>query len=814
MCKIAMSKAILGALLLVFAFQGYAQYTISGHVFDASDQSSLIGAHIHLSGTQRGVFTDAEGKYLLDRLPRGVFEIVVSFIGYESHKMEVDLTENHVVDIHLKRRATMTEEVVVIATRAVGRTPATYTNMNKEELSGKNLGQDMPFLLSMSPSVIVSSDAGTGIGYTWMNIRGSDNSRINVTINGIPVNDSESHGVWWVNMPDLVSSVDNVQIQRGAGLSTHGSGAFGASISLQSNTLRDETYAELLTTAGSYNTLRNTVAFGTGLIHGNWAFDGRLSRIRSDGYMDRASANLGSYYLSAGYYAANTMLKAVSFSGREKTYQAWDGVPGDSLGTNRRFNPTGMYYDQQGNIQFYENETDNYQQDHYQLHLTHAFSTNLLLNTSLHYTHGRGYYEQYRSNERFRNYGLPNVVIGEVEYSRSDLVRRRWLKNNFYGMIYALNYNSHNSLTATLGGGYNIYDGDHFGEIIWARYATHADIGHRYYDNNGYKTDFNSFIKLGYDLPSGLHLLADLQYRYITYRFLGNAWVLGEVVPLEQTVDFAFFNPKLGLSWELTKQQTAYVYAGMANREPVRRDFTGSSPDSRPSPEQMQNLELGYRFNNQQMLLAANFYLMNYVDQLIVTGEINDVGGYTRQNVDKSYRTGIELEAAYLLTTRLSWSGNLTLSRNIIPEFTEYSDMYNDDWEWTGVNEQTYTNTEIAFSPSVVGASIFAFSPIPPLKMTLDTKYVGKQYIDNTTNRERMLEPYLVNNLQVSYSWQPGRMREIELVLQVRNLLNKDYITNAWVYKGIVGEQGMIAIEDGYFPQAGRHFMAGVNVRF
>ena len=802
------------ALLLGCTFQGLAQYSVSGRIYDAADGNSLPGAHVRIADSHKGSFADADGYFSLGKLPGGDYELLVTFIGYEPLSYQLALNAPAQLDIPLERRTTMTGEVVVTATRASGNMPVTYTNLGREELAARDLGQDLPFLISLTPSVIVSSDAGTGIGYTWMNIRGSDNSRINVTINGIPVNDAESHGVWWVNMPDLVSSVDNLQIQRGAGLSTHGSGAFGASISLESNNLRDETYAELTSTAGSFNTLRNTVAFGTGLIHDNWAFDGRLSRISSDGYIERASAELGSYYLSGGYYGANTMVRAITFSGREKTYQAWDGVPGDSLQTNRRFNPTGLYYDEQGNIQYYDNETDNYQQDHYQLHLTHAFSPMLLLNTSLHYTYGRGYYEQYRSNERFSRYGLPSVVIGGQEFSRSDLVRRRWLDNHFYGLVYSLQYNNLSRLTATLGGGYHEYDGDHFGEIIWARYASHADIGHRYYDNNGFKRDFNSFVKASYELSGGLSLFADLQYRYISYRFLGNAWVHEEVVPLEQTVRFDFFNPKAGLTWKVDERQTTYLYAGVANREPVRRDFTESSPESRPSHETMHNLELGYRYKSQRLLLAANFYMMNYTDQLILTGEINDVGGYTRRNVDRSYRTGVELEAGYIFNRALSWSGNLTLSRNIIPEFTEFTDRYTNDWEWAGTDENTYTNTVIAFSPSVVGASMLRYEPTGGLSLMFDTKYVGRQYIDNTMSSDRMLDAYLVNNLQLAYAVQSGRMRELELVLQVRNLFDAEYITNAWVYKGVVGDLGMTAIQDGYFPQAGRHFMAGLNLRF
>lgn len=789
-------------------------HVLRGRVWDANDNSPLAGAHILLEGTHRGVFTRSDGRFELGRLSEGTYALQVSFLGYETYREDIQVDKDLDLEVYLSPGAAMTAEVVVQATRASGLHPATYTNLNKEELEARNLGQDLPVLISLTPSVIVSSDAGTGIGYTWMNIRGSDNSRINVTINGIPVNDAESHGVWWVNMPDLVSSVDNIQIQRGVGLSTHGSGAFGASVNLLTTDLQPETYAVLNTSAGSFNTLRNTVSFGTGLINGRWAFDGRLSRISSEGFIDRASAELGSYYLSGGYYGERTLIRAISFSGRETTYQAWNGVPGDSLQTNRRFNPSGMYLDADGDVRFYENETDNYQQDHHQLHFSHNFSSGSSLNASLHYTRGKGYYEQYRSNERFSRYGLPDVQIGDELFSRSDLVRRRWLDNHFYGGTYSLLLNPFPSWGLTLGGGMHFYDGDHYGEIIWARYARHADIGHRYYDNNAFKADINQFAKIQHEWSWGLGLFADMQYRYIRYRFLGNAWVLGEVVPLQQEVTHHFFNPKAGLTYTPDDRQRFHAYGGIANREPVRRDYTESSPESRPSPETLRNLELGYRYAGHRLMLGANLYYMNYKDQLILTGEINDVGGYTRKNIPDSYRAGVELEAGFLFSDRLQFSGNLSLSRHIIPEFTETTDVYDNDWNWTGTLQTTYTDTPIAFSPAVVGAGMLTYRPFRWFSAHWESKYVGKQYIDNTGSPDRMLHAYLVNDLRLQLDWEPQRLQSVEFILQIRNLFDAMYETNAWVYKGVVGDQGLVTIDDGYFPQAGRHFMAGVNLRF
>lgn len=810
-----MSKfiSLLFAVLFIPSF-AVAQLSISGKVYDASSNITLPGAHIVIADSYRGVFSDRSGVYELSNLDAGTYLIRVSFMGYRESAIEVDLQSDEELDFFLEPSATMTEEVVVSALRAEGQVSLAYTNLDAEALASRNLAQDLPVLLNQTPSLIYRSDAGTGVGYTYMSIRGSDQSRINVTINGIPVNDAESHGVWWVNIPDIASSIQNLQIQRGVGLSTHGAGAFGATINLQSTSLRDEVYAEINSSAGAFNTLKNTLSFGTGLISENWAFDGRLSKITSDGYVDRATADLKSFYLSGGYYGKNTMIKAVAFSGKESTYQAWYGTPSDSLETNRTFNPAGMYYDEDGQIQFYDNETDNYQQDHYQLHLSHNLAPGLLATGALHYTYGRGYYEQYRPNERFSRYNLPNVVIGGEEFDRTDLVRRRWLDNHFYGATWSLNYNNFSGLLLTLGGAYNEYDGDHFGEIIWARHAINTDIRHRYYDNNGFKKDFNSFAKASYEIIPRLKAFTDLQYRYVSYSFLGQAWVHEEVVSLQQNATFHFFNPKAGLSYAINRSNTVYAFAGIGNREPVRRDFTESSPDSRPRHETLRNIETGYEYAGTKAQFKANLYLMDYKDQLVLTGEINDVGGFSRTNIDKSYRMGIELEGGYIFNEYLGWSGNLTLSRNKISLFTEYSDKYDDDWNWIGTDVRDYKGTDIAFSPAVIAASTIQVSPLEGVTLSLESKYVGDQYIDNTMSEERMLDAYFVNDLRLQFAFSARHLRQAEIVLQVNNLFDHRYISNAWIYKGVVGEAGLITIEDGYFPQAGRHLLLGLNLKF
>lgn len=793
-----------------------AQNVLHGVVTDAADGSPLPGASVMVEGTFQGVHTSSNGTFRFGNIAGPLVSLRISFVGFEPQTVEVDMSlqRNQPLAISLERSMLMSQEVIVQATRADSRTPSTHTNVSASEIAARNLGQDLPFLLSLTPSLITSSDAGAGIGYTWMNIRGSDNSRINVTLNGVPINDAESHGVWWVNMPDIASSTENIQIQRGVGTSTHGAAAFGATISLSTTGLNADPYAEIVSSGGSFNTLRNTANFGTGLMAQRWAFDGRLSRISSDGYIDRSFSDLKSFYLSGGYYGANTVVQAITFSGKETTYQAWNGVPGSMLESQRTFNPSGMYFDTEGNMRFYENETDNYQQDHYQLHVTHRLGLNWVANTSLHYTYGRGYYEQYRQNDRFSRYGLPNVVIDNQVFSRTDLVRQRWLDNHFYGLTWALDYSGRQGLNAVWGGGYNIYEGDHFGKIIWARLATGFDKNHRYYDNGAEKKDFNSFLKFNFELNPQLYFYLDQQYRHINYTFVGRAMVNNEVVNVDQTAVFHFWNPKTGFMWQMNEGQTLSLFAGMSNREPVRRDFTESSPDSRPRHETLRNVELGWRMNTSKTLLAANLYLMDYKDQLVLTGQINDVGGFSRTNIDRSYRVGVELEGAYRFSRLLGWSGNITLSQNKIREFVEFSDEYDADGNWLGeaTHQQTYSNTDIAFSPSVVAASKLEIRPLPAFSVNLISKYVGKQYIDNTSNANRMLDPYLVNDLLFGWSVENGLFRQLELTFGIYNLLAEQYITNAWVYKGAV--DGLVqTLDDGYFPQAGRHFLMGLRLK-
>ncbi len=801
------------AAACLMPFLLHAQHSISGIVMDKKSSTTLPRAHVAVKNTHIVVFSDASGHFEIRQLPKGTYKIKCTYVGYKPYIKVIEVREDKTIEINMQQTSTLADEVIISATRSTDFNPVTQTIITREEIGAVNMGQDLPFLLKMTPSTTITSDAGMGIGYTGINIRGSDATRINVTINGIPVNDSESHGVWWVNMPDFASSVENIQVQRGVGTSTHGAAAFGASINLQTNTLNEKRYAEVASAVGSFNSMKNTISFGTGLLPSKWAIDGRMSRIVSDGYIDRASSDLSSYYLSAGYYGQNSILKLIHFSGSETTYQAWYGVPGDSLKTNRTYNPAGRYYDNDGNIRYYDNETDNYRQDHYQVHFSHQLTPMLTVNAAGHYTYGRGYYEQYRPNDRLSRYELSPMVIGADTIMRTDLIRRRWLDNHFYGLTYALNYNNLANFDAVIGGAFNKYDGDHFGEIIWAEFAKGIEPNHRYYDNKGVKTDFNNFIKINYQ-TGAFSLFGDLQHRRISYDFVGKALVNNEIENLDQNVVFNFINPKAGITYNLNPQNSIYAFWGIANREPVRRDFTESSPESRPKHETMNNFELGFRRNERNYFMAVNAYLMNYKNQLVLTGKINDVGDYTRTNIDESYRAGIEVESHIRLTSNVKWGLNFTYSRNTIIEHTEYYDVYDENWNWEGVKSIDYTHTPIAFSPDFIAGSILSYRPFNNFEIDIYSKYIGSQYIDNTADKDRRLDAYLVNDVRLSYTRALKLFEQLQISLMLNNILDEQYITNAWVYNGIFGNGKPIALDDGYFPQAGRHYLLGVNIRF
>jgi iron complex outermembrane receptor protein len=785
---------LLTVLSWLFVMPVWAQFTLSGTVADAEGAETLPGVAITVEGTYKGTFTNTNGAFQLSNLPAGPVSLRISLLGYESQTRELQLTQNETLSIRLQRTAVVVDEVTVSATRADQKSAIAYTNVSRRDLNKLNLGQDIPQLLNFTPSIVTTSDAGAGVGYTGIRIRGSDATRVNVTLNGIPYNDAESQGTFFVNMPDFASSVSSIQIQRGVGTSTNGAGAFGASLNIQTNQLQEKPYAEANLSAGSFGTRKVNVLAGTGLLGNHFVLDARLSKIYSDGYVDRAFSDLKSFYISGGYYTKKSFFKLNVFSGREQTYQSWGGVPEDLLRTNRTYN-----------VYTYDNETDNYQQDNYQLITSHELSRNWRLNVSAFYTKGRGYYEQFRPNDRFSNYGLPNVVIGDSTISRTDIIRRRWLDNDFYGTVFSLDFNSFKKLTANIGGGWNQYKGAHFGEIIWARVAGNTNIRDRYYNDDATKTDVSLYAKAFYQVTSKFNAYADMQVRQIKYSFLGFNSQLQNV---QQDASLTFFNPKAGLTYTFNDQNSLYASVGVGHREPNRDDYTQSTPESRPRAEALIDYEAGYKLQTARLAFTANAYYMNYRNQLVLSGQLNDVGAYNRVNVPSSYRAGVELEAGARLTNQLRWNLNATFSQNKIRNFMEYLDNFDNGQQ----ESRQYSKTDIAFSPNVISGSQLMYTPVKGLELSLLSKYVGKQYLDNTSNEGRKLNSYFTNDIRLIYSLKPKFAEEITFTLLFNNVFNELYESNGYTYAYI--SEGAVRADNGYYPQAGRNFLAGVRLRF
>ena len=700
------------------------------------------------------------------------------------------------------------DEVNVNALRASEKTPIAFTNISKSEIENGNLGQDLPYMIALTPSIVTTSDAGGGIGYTGFRIRGSDPTRINVTLNGVPLNDSESQGVWWVNMPDLASSIENIQIQRGVGASTNGSGAFGASVNLKTDGLNKSAYVITNNSIGSFNTFKNNIEFGTGLISSRFTFDGRLSRISSDGYIDRASSDLRSLYMQGSYFAEKSVLKAIILSGHELTYQAWNGVPLNYLDTNRTFNSYT-----------YENEVDNYKQTHYQLHYSKQISNLTNFNIATHYTHGEGYYEQEKLAENLADYGIDNIFLSNDTISLTDLIRRKWLNNDFGGLIYSLNHKI-NNIDLIIGGASNKYSGQHYGNVIWAEYSSNANINHQYYWNKAEKLDYNFYAKANYNYNKATSLYADLQRRSVDYTFEGydengNA--------AEQKVNLTFLNPKFGFFHLLNESQAIYASFAVANKEPNRNDYVENKAGDYPLHETLYDTEVGYKQNGERLMLAMNLYHMKYQNQLVLTGEINDVGAYRRANINNSFRQGVELEGMCKITNKITWDANMTLSQNKIGNYTEYID----NWDTWGQESIEHENTNLAFSPEIIWASNINYKIGNNTNIDFISKYVGEQFIDNTSSEDRMLEDYLVSNLRISYRLNSKTFKNAKLTLQVNNLLNNEYISNAWVYRFIsnnwdprdsdhyVNSDSEIGYNmAGYFPEAKRNYLLSLTLGF
>jgi iron complex outermembrane receptor protein len=743
------------------------------------------------------------------------------YVDHETNKIMIQEQSINLGRIEMLPKMMEHEEVIVKATRAAINAPTSFTNIHRKQLTEKNFGQDFPYLLQMTPSSVVFSDAGAGIGYTGIRIRGVDPTRINVTLNGIPLNDAESQGVFWVNMPDFGSSAESVQIQRGIGTSSNGAAAFGASINVKTNNLPRKPYAAVQSGIGSFNSFQNSVQFGTGVLENNWSLNGRLSKITSDGFIDRASSDLKSFFLSAGRTGKKDFFKVNIFSGIERTYQAWNGMPKpkfdeDKVALENHMANLGLseteatHLRNSGNAYnyfTYKNQVDHYQQDHYQLFYNYSFNRKLSLNTALHYTKGRGYYEEYKNDEDFQDYGLDTLSFDNMDITSTDLVRRRWLDNHFGGGIFSLQY-ERSSLSLIWGGGYNVYKGDHFGEVIWARYMSNREIGWRYYENDARKSEGNSYLKATKKYKKWL-LFADVQVRRVDYRFVGPD---NSGKELDQNVNYTFFNPKVGASFQLSGKSLLYLSIARSNKEPIRDDFVNSSPESRPMPEQLTDGEAGWRYSTKRLMVAVNGYYMSYKNQLILTGKINDVGGYSRTNVPESYRAGIETEFSLTLKKWLQWSANATISQNKVTKFTEFVD----DWITYEQISTAYKKTDLAFSPNFVAASQIRFLPTNRITFDLITKSVGRQYLDNTSNESRSLDPYMVHDIVVSWRLlENGKTKELStrrnnlikdlnLSLALNNITQVRYASNGYTFSGIMEKQ---RYDFNYvFPQAGFNY--------
>jgi iron complex outermembrane receptor protein len=717
------------------------------------------------------------------------------------------------------------DEVLLNATRVKDKSPFPFTNVSKKELEKNNLGQDLPILLDQLPSVVTTSDAGAGVGYTSIRVRGSDATRVNVTINGIPYNDAESQGTYFVDLPDFASSLEDVQLQRGVGTSTNGSGAFGASLNLKTLKPSVEGFATISNSFGSFGTRKHTLSVGSGIKNGFYA-TGKLSKIASDGYIDRASSDLKSFYTEAGFISKNTSVKAIVFGGKEKTYQSWYGTPeavvnGDVDGINafiaRNYSSTSDAYNllnagRTYNFYTYDNQTDNYEQYHYQLHYSHQFNDNMSATISGNFTPGKGYYEEFKTDDKFKKY-FPSSPNGD---DTSDVIRRKWAKSDFYALVYSLNYNK-DKVSFNFGGGYNKYDGSRFGEIIWSQFQTPLPYSVTYYESNILKEDTSVYLKGDYQFSNSFIGFADIQFRDVSYKSSG---LSSSVAAINVDKKYSFFNPKAGLTYLLNSQNTIYTSVAVGNREPNGDDLTKNPTEL--EPEQLIDYELGYKLKTKKIVASVNFYYMDYNDQLVLTGEIDDVGNGVRQNVSKSYRTGIEVQAGYKISRLLRIDANATFSENKIKAFdylvydTQYDPNTYDTVSYAPVVTQ-YNDTKIAFSPETIVGSALTFSPIENLDFGLISKYVGKQYLDNTSADSRSMKAYFVNNISISYKLKPKWIKEINFNLLVNNIFDEKYVSNGYTYSYYYRPQASTdaaITENFYYPQAGVNFLTGMTLKF
>lgn len=806
----SLSKFSLTFLLFLVGFSVFAQnHQVTGHV-TGQDAEPLAGATIQVKHGDQWTQTDINGRYDI-QLPKGKHTFVIRYLTAQPVEKTFELYADLILDIVIDERTEILDEVLVQAVRVDASSPITHSNISKEALEKRNLGQDIPMLLNFLPSVVTTTDAGAGVGYTGIRVRGVNAQSTNITINGIPFNDAESMGAFWVNLSDFASSTESMQLQRGVGTSTNGSGAFGASINVLTEGVSKNAHAEIANSFGSYNTLKHTLKFSTGRLHDHFEISGRLSNIKSDGYIDRATSDLKSYFLQGAYVDEKRLVKAVIFGGQEITYQAWNGLEDvDLLKHHRTFNTSGMFTDADGNIQFYDNEIDDYTQNHYQLHWNERLNDQWSTTLGLNYTRGLGFFEQYKESQKLVQYGMEDIELGGETISRSDLVRRRWLDNHFYVFNANANYKN-DALRLSFGTSLSSYDGDHFGEVIWAQYAGNTPKGHRYYEGNGKKTDAGVFAKATYSFDEQWHVYGDLQYRNVNYKTTG---LNSDVVLMEIDESYHFFNPKVGMTYQANASNALYASYARANREPNRKDFQNNND---VKPEQLNDFELGWRYDTPNFRMQSNIYYMHYNEQLVLTGRLDTTGHPIRTNSGESYRLGLEVEAALKVAPQWLLQPSLTVSSN-----KSKRTVVQRDGELVDLGR-----TNISFSPNLIASNALVFQPKPHFQVSLLSKYVGEQYMGNTDSKRSKLDAYFINDINLTYEWTMaiqkggGKKPFVKSILfsgLVNNIFNKKYISNGFYYTyddDWTNPNQVVTIEGaGYFPQATTNFLIGATIKF
>ena len=799
-----------------------AQFSLQG-ILTNSAKKPVTNANVVLQPGNFKTNANNGGFFLFEKLPRGNYQLKIYANGYQSVDTTIDLQNQVNLSLTLNELNVVTNDVIVSASRANQNSGIAFETIDKKTLESTNLGQDIPYLLQLTPSAVVNSDAGTGIGYTGIRIRGSDASRINVSMNGVPLNDAESQQMYWVNLPDIASSTENIQVQRGAAIGASGTASFGGGINLLSNKLPTLASAEIIGGFGSFNTVKNSITLSSGLLNEKFAFQGRMSRINSDGFIDRGSADLKSYAICGAYYGKQSMVRFNHFSGKEITYQSWNGVPQsryqndqqgmqDFIGRNglnevdaNNLLTSGQTY----NYYTYKNQVDDYKQNHYQLLLSQELSKSWILNATAHYTKGSGYFEEYKSADALSNYGIADIKLNDsTTISTSDLIRQRWLDNDFYGGNFNVQGNTYSWQRMTLGAAYSQYDGSHFGKVIWTEYNAGTPLNFTYYDNEAVKKDASVFIRTENTLTKKIMLIADAQIRNFRYDFIGLNED-GSIAP--QNADELFFNGKIGISSNINTNHQLYTTVSLANNEPNRSDYIESSINSRPKSEQLIDFETGYRYMKENCSFSANWYFMKYKDQLTLTGAVNDVGNYTRTNVEDSYRNGIELTASSEITKKFSVNGNITFSENKIKNFKEYVAIYDINFNYIEQKEISYNSTTIAFSPSITSALVLGYKPYKNAEIQFINRYVGKQYLDNTESDERSLDAFYTADLAFNYTLKLKGNSEINANFRANNIFDLKYAPNGYTY-GYFYDDKRVS-ENFVYPQAGINFLMQIAVK-